>query len=66
MKDRVCAFLAVNGPSVGIVILIVAALIMLSGCGTIAGVGSDITKTAEWTRDKMTGSKNISNMGGSQ
>jgi predicted small secreted protein len=57
MKDRVYAFLAVNGPSVGIVILIIAVLVMLSGCGTIAGVGSDITKSAEWTRDKMSGSK---------
>jgi predicted small secreted protein len=66
MKDRVYAFLAVNGPSLGIVILIIAAMIMLTGCGTIAGVGSDITKSAEWTRDKMTGSKNTSNKGGSQ
>ena len=66
MKDRVYAFLALNGPSVGIVILIVAALIMLSGCGTIAGAGSDITKTAEWARDKMTGSKNTSDKGNSQ
>lgn len=58
MKDRVYAFLAVNGPSVAIVILIIVALVKLTGCGTIAGVGSDITKSAEWTRDKMGGSKN--------
>jgi len=66
MKDRVYAFLALNGPSVGIVILIVAALIMLSGCGTVSGLGKDVTNAAEWTRDKMTGSKNISNKGDSQ
>jgi predicted small secreted protein len=57
MKDRVYAFLALNGPSVGIVILIVAALIMLSGCGTVAGLGKDVTNAAEWTRDKMSGDK---------
>jgi predicted small secreted protein len=66
MKDRVYAFLALNGPSVGIVILIVAALIMLSGCGTVAGLGKDVTNAAEWTRDKMTGDKNTSNKGSSQ
>jgi predicted small secreted protein len=66
MKNRVYAFLAVNGPSIGIVILATTALIMLSGCGTVAGAGSDITKTAEWTRDKMSGSKNTSSKGGSQ
>jgi predicted small secreted protein len=65
MKDRVYAFLALNGPSIGIVILIIAALIMLSGCSTVAGMGTDITKSAEWTRDKMTGSKNTSSKGGS-
>jgi predicted small secreted protein len=66
MKDKLYAFLALNGPSVGIVILVIAALTMLSGCGTIAGAGSDITKSAEWTRDKMSGSKNTSSKGGSQ
>ena len=66
MKDRVYAFLALNGPSIVIVILIIAALIMLSGCGTVAGMGTDITKSAEWTRDKMTGSKNTSNKGNAQ
>ena len=66
MKDRVSAFLALNGPSIVIVILIIAALIMLSGCGTVAGMGTDITKSAEWTRDKMTGSKNTSNKGNAQ
>jgi predicted small secreted protein len=66
MKDKLYAFLALNGPSVGIVILLIAALTMLSGCGTIAGAGSDITKSAEWTRDKMSGSKNTASKGGSQ
>ena len=66
MKDRLMAWMALNGPSVGIATLIVVMLIMLSGCNTVAGMGTDITKTAEWSRDKMTGSKNTSNKGGSQ
>jgi predicted small secreted protein len=39
---------------------IVAILIMvtaLTACGTIAGIGSDIQKSAEWTKEKMGGSK---------
>jgi predicted small secreted protein len=38
----------------------VAILIMvtaLTACGTIAGFGNDIQKSAEWTKEKMTGSK---------
>jgi predicted small secreted protein len=66
MKDRLMAWMALNGPTVGIVTLIVVMLIMLSGCNTVAGMGTDITKSAEWSRDKMTGSKNTSNKGGSQ
>jgi predicted small secreted protein len=66
MKDRLMAWMALNGPTVGIATLIVVMLIMLSGCNTVAGVGTDITKSAEWSRDKMTGSKNTSNKGGSQ
>jgi predicted small secreted protein len=66
MKDRVLAWMTLNGASVGIVALIIVALLMLSGCNTVAGLGTDINKSAEWTRDKMTGSKNTSNKGGSQ
>jgi len=29
----------------------------LNACGTIAGFGSDIQKSAEWTKEKMGGSK---------
>jgi predicted small secreted protein len=39
---------------------ILAILIMitsLTACGTIAGFGSDIQKSAEWTKEKMGGSK---------
>jgi predicted small secreted protein len=57
MKDRIIAWVSLNGPSLGIATLIVVMLIMLSGCNTVAGMGTDITKSAEWTRDKMTGSK---------
>jgi predicted small secreted protein len=57
MKDRIIAWVSLNGPSLGIAALIVVMLIMLSGCNTVAGMGTDITKSAEWTKDKMTGSK---------
>lgn len=30
---------------------------LLTACGTIAGLGSDIQKSAEWTQEKMGGSK---------
>ena len=66
MKDRLMAWMALNGPTLGIATLIVVMLIMLSGCNTVAGMGTDITKSAEWSRDKMTGSKNTSNKGSSQ
>ena len=58
MKDRVLAWMALNGPSVGVVALIVAAMFMFTGCNTVAGMGTDITKSAEWTKDKMSGNKN--------
>jgi predicted small secreted protein len=57
MKDKIMAFLAQNGPTVGVAALIVAAVFMITGCNTIAGMGTDITKSAEWTKDKMSGSK---------
>ena len=61
MKDRVMAFLALNGPTVGVVALIIAAVFLVTGCNTIAGMGTDITKSAEWTRDKMSGSNDQPN-----
>jgi predicted small secreted protein len=57
MKDRVLAWMSLNGPTLGVAILIVVMLIMLSGCNTVAGMGTDITRSAEWTKDKMSGSK---------
>jgi predicted small secreted protein len=57
MKDRIMAFLALNGPSIGIVALLAAVLFLLTGCNTIAGMGTDITKSAEWTKDKISGNK---------
>jgi predicted small secreted protein len=29
----------------------------LTACNTVAGLGSDIQKSAEWTKEKMTGSR---------
>ena len=57
MKDRIMAWISLNGASLGIAVLIVVALIMLSGCGTVAGLGKDLTSTAEWTKDKIGGDK---------
>jgi len=57
MKDRLMAWMALNGPTLGIATLIVVMLIMLSGCGTVAGLGKDVTGAAEWTRDKISGDK---------
>ena len=57
MKDRIIAWISLNGPSLGIAALMVIMLIMLSGCGTVAGLGKDVTSAAEWTKDKMGGDK---------
>ena len=57
MKDRIIAWISLNGPSLGIAALMVVMLIMLSGCGTVAGLGKDVTSAAEWTKDKMGGDK---------
>jgi len=60
MKDKLYAWISLNGPTLGVVALIVVAVILLTGCHTVAGVGTDITKSAEWSRDKMSGSKTSS------
>ena len=57
MKDRVLAWISLNGPTVGVVSLIIVAVFMITGCNTVAGMGTDITKSAEWTKDKMSGTK---------
>jgi predicted small secreted protein len=57
MKDRIMAFLALNAPTLGVMALIAAALFLLTGCNTVAGFGTDITKSAQWTSDKMSGDK---------
>jgi predicted small secreted protein len=57
MKDRLMAWMALNGPALGAVALIVVAVVMLTGCGTVAGLGKDMTSAAEWTKDKMSGDK---------
>jgi predicted small secreted protein len=55
MKDRLYAWVALNAPTLGVAALIVAAAFLLTGCHTVAGVGTDITKSAQWTQDKMSG-----------
>lgn len=66
MKDRVLAWMSLNGPTVGVVALIVVAVFMITGCNTVAGVGTDITKSAQWTSDKMSGKKDSSTQGGAK
>lgn len=40
------------------VVVFVAVMAMaVSGCSTIDGVGKDISSTAQWTKEKMGGSK---------
>jgi|LauGreDrversion4_2_1035121.scaffolds.fasta_scaffold437723_2 predicted small secreted protein len=38
-------------------VAIVILVSMLTACGTVAGFGSDIQKSAEWTKEKMSGTK---------
>lgn len=39
-----------------LILPLIAASFLLSGCNTIKGVGEDISGTATWTQEKMTGS----------
>jgi len=57
MKDRIIGFLSLNAFTIGPMILIIVCLMLLTGCNTIAGVGADITKSANWTAEKMSGNK---------
>jgi predicted small secreted protein len=66
MKDRVLAWMSLNGPSLGIVALIIISLFLITGCNTVAGFGNDITRSAEWTKDKMSGSKDSQTQGGTK
>ena len=36
-------------------ILVVLTALTLTACGTVSGLGKDIQKGAEWTKEKMTG-----------
>jgi predicted small secreted protein len=38
-----------------LLILVMLGTTMLSACNTVAGLGTDLTKSANWTKDKMTG-----------
>jgi predicted small secreted protein len=37
-------------------LVVILAVLSLTACGTVAGFGSDIQKSAEWTKEKMGGS----------
>lgn len=36
-----------------ILVILLLVLFMVTGCGTVAGVGKDITGAAEWTKEKI-------------
>jgi predicted small secreted protein len=57
MKNRLIAWVSLNSSTLGFVVLIAAVLIIISGCGTVAGIGKDIQTSAEWTKEKMGGDK---------
>ena len=57
MRDRIVAWIALNGPTLGVMALIIVAVFMITGCGTVAGFGKDVTSAAEWTKDKIGGDK---------
>jgi len=57
MKDRIVAWISLNGPTLGVAALIIVSVVMITGCGTVAGLGKDVTNAAEWTKDKMSGDK---------
>jgi predicted small secreted protein len=35
------------------VLVIIFSMLIVSACGTVAGVGKDITSASEWTKEKM-------------
>jgi predicted small secreted protein len=38
-------------------LVVVVAVVMLTGCGTVSGFGKDVTGAAEWTKDKISGDR---------
>ncbi len=56
-KDKLWGFVALNAFTIGPMLLIIVGLFLLTGCNTIAGMGTDITRSANWTADKMSGTK---------
>jgi predicted small secreted protein len=40
---------------VHLILSVAMALLLLSGCNTIKGVGEDISGSANWTQEKMSG-----------
>jgi predicted small secreted protein len=59
MKDRIFAFVTNNSSLLGFVAIMAVVLVMLTGCNTVSGMGTDITRSAEWTKGKMSGSKDL-------
>jgi predicted small secreted protein len=43
-----------------LILPLIVAPLLLSGCNTMKGVGEDISGSASWTQEKMTGSSSSS------
>lgn len=57
MKNQIMSWASVNVSVIGATVLIIATVLMVTGCGTVAGIGKDIQTSAEWTKEKMSGDK---------
>jgi predicted small secreted protein len=38
-------------------LLVILTALSITACGTVAGLGKDIQTSAEWTKEKMSGTK---------
>jgi predicted small secreted protein len=57
MKNRIMAWVSVNASVIGVTVLTIVTVLMITGCGTVAGIGKDIQTSAEWTKEKISGDK---------
>lgn len=56
-RDQIIGFLALHAGALAPFVAAIIAVFLMTGCNTIAGVGADIQKSANWTAEKMSGSK---------
>ena len=56
-RDWIVGFVALHIGALAPFIAAAIAVFLMTGCNTIAGVGADIQRSANWTAEKMSGSK---------